>query len=180
MSVIVNERQQMSFKDVENGLLEANSAKDLVARTRSVFNAGKTIPLAFRKKQLKNLKKFLIDQENALCRAVHEDLRKPRDEIKTHELIFLWNEIRIFLDKINDWVKPEHITKTIMNILDDVCIHNDPLGVVLVIGAWNYPVHLSLAPVIGEFTDFLAYAYKNRYKKTQILIIRNRQKHIEY
>lgn len=32
-------------------------------------------------------------------------------------------------------------------MLDDVQIYNDPFGVVLVIGAWNYPLQLLLVPV---------------------------------
>lgn len=37
--------------------------------------------------------------------------------------------------------------KTFVNMLDDVLIHKDPYGVVLVIGAWNYPIQLTLLPV---------------------------------
>lgn len=36
-----------------------------------------------------------------------------------------------------------------IHILDDVLIHKDPYGVVLVLGAWNYPLQLTLLPVVG-------------------------------
>lgn len=36
-----------------------------------------------------------------------------------------------------------------VNILDGVEIHKDPYGVVLIIGAWNYPLQLTLVPMIG-------------------------------
>ena len=34
-----------------------------------------------------------------------------------------------------------------MTLLDDTLIHYDPLGVVLIMGAWNYPLMLSLGPL---------------------------------
>lgn len=42
--------------------------------------------------------------------------------------------------------------KGFVNILDDVVIYNDPYGVTLVIGAWNYPLQLLLLPVSGAIS----------------------------
>lgn len=36
-----------------------------------------------------------------------------------------------------------------INFFDDILIHKDPYGVVLVMGAWNYPLQLTLLPVVG-------------------------------
>ena len=51
--------------------------------------------------------------------------------------------------EIRDWVKPTKVAKTLPTILDRPFTVPEPFGVVLVIGAWNYPLHLTLAPVAG-------------------------------
>lgn len=133
--------------DVENDLMKLN-AQELVTRTRKVFMSKKTMPVAFRKTQLKNLEIFLQKEEDALCKAMYEDLKKPKAETIIHELTLVLTEIRIALNNIDHWVKPENVKKTVINIFDDLCIYSDPLGVVLVIGAWNYPIQLTLTPLV--------------------------------
>ncbi|KAJ1521341.1 hypothetical protein ONE63_003017 [Megalurothrips usitatus] len=46
-------------------------------------------------------------------------------------------------------MKPEKPTRAPLNWFDEVVIHKEPLGVVLVLGTWNYPLHLTLLPVAG-------------------------------
>jgi acyl-CoA reductase-like NAD-dependent aldehyde dehydrogenase len=36
-----------------------------------------------------------------------------------------------------------------MTMMDDAYIKYEPFGVVLILGAWNYPVQLTIGPVIG-------------------------------
>lgn len=136
--------------DVENGFMNPKNPHDLVLRTREVFKSKKTIPLSFRKKQLRNLRKFLEKEEEALCKAVYEDIRKDKTQTIIHEIVLVLTEIRVALDNIDDWSKPESVKKTILNFFDGLEIYSDPLGVVLVIGAWNYPVSLTLAPLVGK------------------------------
>ena len=38
--------------------------------------------------------------------------------------------------------------KNPLTLLDSVFMHPEPYGTVLVIGAWNFPLHLTLAPVL--------------------------------
>lgn len=155
MSVGINKIRDVSFIDVENGLSQPKNAHELVVRTREVFKSKKTFPLAFRKKQLKNLHQFLQNEEEALCKALYEDLKKPNAETIIHEITLLQSEIRVALNNIDDWAKPEQVRKTVVNIFDNLYIYSDPLGVVLVIGAWNYPIQLTLAPLVGKLKAFL-------------------------
>lgn len=154
MSLGTDKMRTDTFVDVENGLSQGISTRALVVRTKEVFKSKKTIPVEFRKKQLQNFQEFVKKEEEALCRAMTEDSKKPRDEIKMHELNLLEHEIRTVLNNIDDWTKPEHVKKTVINFFDDLQIHSDPLGVVLVIGAWNYPVQLTLVPVVGKLFIF--------------------------
>eukprot|EP00494_Astrolonche_serrata_P024786 UN25046 len=50
---------------------------------------------------------------------------------------------------MDEWMKPKRVPTDITNIGGSSEIHSDPLGVILIIGAWNYPVQLSLLPLVG-------------------------------
>lgn len=82
-----------------------------------------------------------------MINALHADLRRPKQESLVVETEFLKNDLKNILYNLKSWTKPIKPPKSIVNILDNVEIYNDPYGVVLVIGAWNYPLQLLLVPV---------------------------------
>ena len=51
--------------------------------------------------------------------------------------------------QIREWSKPTHVERPPVNMLDTCMIKPDPYGVVLVMGAWNYPLNLTMGPVNG-------------------------------
>lgn len=53
------------------------------------------------------------------------------------------------LNKLAEWAAPRPVAKNLITILDEVYIRPEPLGVVLVIGAWNYPLAVTLQPLVG-------------------------------
>ena len=57
------------------------------------------------------------------------------------------NDIRGCINNINKWVSDNYVEKNIVTLMDETFIHYDPLGVVLIMGAWNYPLMLSLGPI---------------------------------
>lgn len=65
------------------------------------------------------------------------------------ELIGIENEIKLAIEKIAEWTAPRPVEKNLLTISDEVYIQPEPLGVVLIIGAWNYPWALTLLPLIG-------------------------------
>ena len=65
------------------------------------------------------------------------------------ELIGIENEIKLAIDKLAVWAAPRPVERNILTISDEVYIQPEPLGVVLIIGAWNYPWALTLVPLIG-------------------------------
>lgn len=110
-----------------------------------------------------------VNHEDEIVKALAKDLHKSRQESIINEVELLRNDLRNLLMNFRDYAKPEkvrvtvHVLKTIfcneiflgisqpektfVNMLDDVIIHKDPYGLVLVIGAWNYPIQLTLLPV---------------------------------
>ena len=122
---------------------------ELVSSVRKTFNSGRTKDVKFRIKQLKSLLRMFRENETIFCEALQKDLRKPRWESVVSETDFCINDVQGMLDEIEEWVKPAKVKKPAVNVLDQCIIKPDPFGVVLVMGAWNYPLNLSMGPVTG-------------------------------
>ncbi|KAJ8670410.1 hypothetical protein QAD02_001669 [Eretmocerus hayati] len=122
---------------------------EIVQSTRETYFSGKTRPLEFRIKQLKALEKMVEDNRAAFHAALNTDLRRSKFENYVLEIDFTLNEIKDMLMNLREWAAPDKPPKTFVNLLDDVVIHKEPYGVVLVMGAWNYPLQLTLVPVMG-------------------------------
>jgi len=101
---------------------------------------------------LKNLLKLFDENETKMCEALMADLRKPRQESVCMEIEYLRNDIRGCLNNVADWVKDTQVEKNIVTIMDSTYLTMDPLGVVLIIGAWNYPIQISLGPLAGAIS----------------------------
>lgn len=122
---------------------------EIIHRARNAFESGKTKPRKFREQQLRQLQKMCNENVTKIAQALYMDLRKSKQESYLMEIQIVTNDIENMLINLGDWMKPEKPAKTFVNILDDVLIQKDPRGVVLVLGAWNYPLQLTLMPVAG-------------------------------
>ncbi|XP_067864555.1 aldehyde dehydrogenase, dimeric NADP-preferring-like [Heptranchias perlo] len=120
-----------------------------VAGARAAYNLRKTRTLEFRVQQLKALETMLIKKKDEFSLALKKDLHKDQFAVEIYELSGLLNEIAVALNKLPEWTAPEYVSKSMMTLMDDVYIHREPLGVVLIIGAWNYPLALVIQPLIG-------------------------------
>ncbi|MFJ8924808.1 aldehyde dehydrogenase family protein [Streptomyces sp. NPDC102415] len=122
---------------------------EVVARLRSAFRTGRTRDLSWRTDQLTRLRAMLTERGDALAEALHADLGKSRKEAYRTEIDFTVREIDHTLERLAGWLEPE--PAPVPAVLAGATAHTvqDPLGVVLVIAPWNYPVQLLLAPVAG-------------------------------
>lgn len=123
--------------------------KEYISRQRDFFNTGITRDVAFRRKQLKVLEKALKNNEAILHEAIYEDFKKSEFENYTAELSFLYKDIKEARKMIFKWSRKESVSTGLINFPASSYIIPEPLGVCLVIGAWNYPYQLSFAPVIA-------------------------------
>lgn len=122
-------------------------AEEVVSKARKSFQAGRTASLSFRKEQLQNLMRLYEENTQEMLDALREDLHKSKQEAIVTEIDFIKNDLRNILYNFEDWAKPTRVwNKGIANLLDGARIYKDPYGVVLVVGAWNYPIQLALAP----------------------------------
>jgi len=124
-------------------------APALVARLRSTFESGRTRPLAWRREQLNRMKAMLVEREQDLLDALAADLGKPRAEAWATDIGFVIAEIDYVLRRLRRWTRPQRVRAPLVTKPSRARIVRDPLGVVLVIAPWNYPVQLLLSPLVG-------------------------------
>ncbi|HMU45638.1 MAG TPA: aldehyde dehydrogenase [Chitinophagaceae bacterium] len=122
---------------------------DLSASMRSFFNSGKTKPYHFRREQLKKLKKAILDHEQDLYKALHDDLKKSPEESWVTELGFVVAEINAALKNLKTWMRPEKAGTNLLNFPSSSRIESEPLGVIFIVGPWNYPFMLLINPLVG-------------------------------
>lgn len=123
--------------------------KTVLDQQRSFFKTGKTRDIDFRKSQLKKLKQLIIDNEDLFFEAIHKDFGKSKFDTITTELSIVYNEIDYYVKNLSKLSKPKRVRTNLANLPGKSRIHYEPLGCCLVIGAWNYPFQLSLAPVVA-------------------------------
>ncbi|KAH1178967.1 aldehyde dehydrogenase family 3 member A2 [Mauremys mutica] len=123
--------------------------QEVVARAGAAFRSGRSRPLGFRLRQLRALERLVKEREAEIAAALHADLHKSECNAYSYEILGVLGEIALMVDKLPTWAAPQSVPKNIMTLTDEVYIHHEPLGVVLVIGAWNYPFVLIMQPLIG-------------------------------
>uniref|UniRef100_A0A1J3FX07 Aldehyde dehydrogenase n=1 Tax=Noccaea caerulescens TaxID=107243 RepID=A0A1J3FX07_NOCCA len=131
---------------------EAADASNLVTELRRSFDTGVTRGYEWRVNQLKKLLIICDNHEPEIVAALHDDLGKPELESSVYEVALLRNSIKLALKQLKDWMAPDKAKTSLTTFPSSAEIISEPLGVVLVISAWNYPFLLSIDPVIGAIS----------------------------
>lgn len=116
---------------------------------RLMYQSGTTRSYKFRSRALKQLEKMVLENREALCGALRDDLRKPFHESLIGEIGVLLSDIRMARKNLRRWMRPEKVPTPVTLWPARSRIYREPLGVVLIIAPWNYPVQLSLMPLVG-------------------------------
>ncbi len=116
---------------------------------RRYFESGATKSYSFRKEQLKKLRTALLKYENEFHTALYSDLKKSPEESWVTETGFLLSEINATLKHFKEWMHRDLVKTNLLNIPSKSFVMKEPLGVVLIIGPWNYPLQLLFTPMVG-------------------------------
>jgi acyl-CoA reductase-like NAD-dependent aldehyde dehydrogenase len=120
---------------------------DLVAGQRKYFHSGATRPAEWRRQQLEALKALLADNRDRFFAALRQDLRRNDVDSDLTDVGFCIKEAEYALKHMHHWTKVEHEPTPLLLEPGHVRVRRDPLGVTLIIGAWNEPLMLTFGPL---------------------------------
>jgi aldehyde dehydrogenase (NAD+) len=132
--------------------IENSSVTELVQQQRDYFLSGATLSLEFRRMALARLRTSLIAAEGKLLAALHTDLRKPAHEAYTSEIAMVISDIDHATKHLKAWIRPARRPSSWITWPSRAAVVARPLGVALIIGPWNYPVQLTLLPLVGAIS----------------------------
>jgi len=124
----------------------------LVARHRAYFLSGKTRPVQWREAQLTALSALITENAKDIHAALRADLRRNWVESTVIDVDGIAKEADHARQHLEEWMRP--ITMNSLPIMQtgEGRVRFDPLGVALIIGAWNYPFLLTLSPLIAAIS----------------------------
>lgn len=138
---IINTKERMETENTQG-------YAQLLHRQREYFMTQTTKAVAFREAQLKLLMEMLKGHERQLCEAMEADFHKSAFDTFATETGMLYGEIKWQLRHLRRNARPRHVACNLLNLPARFRLLNEPLGNVLIIGAWNYPLHLALLPAV--------------------------------
>lgn len=116
---------------------------------KHTFSKGATKPTEWRVNQLNALSRMLSERSADFEQALFDDLGKPPIESQIAEIGFLQGEIADTLKNLEGWIKPTRVPVPAVVLPASAWVRPEPLGTVLIIAPWNYPLMLALSPLIG-------------------------------
>ncbi|HMS52819.1 MAG TPA: aldehyde dehydrogenase family protein, partial [Chitinophagales bacterium] len=135
-----------------NDTVTETTIAEIKRKQLDFFNTGVTKTLDFRIAQLKKLRAAVLKYEQELLNAQKTDYNKPNFESYALEIGLVIIEIDRFIKKLAQWAKPTPVKTPLFFFKSNSFIYREPLGQVLIIGPWNYPVLLMLRPIIGAIS----------------------------
>lgn len=128
---------------------KATEIAHLFKEQQDFFAMGKTLDLSFRKEALRKLKTKVKEREEDIIQALAADFGKPSFESYASEIGFLYEEINFALKHLRAWAKPKRKSSPLATWPSRSYVYPQPKGVCLIIGPWNYPFQLVLAPLVA-------------------------------
>ncbi len=121
----------------------------VITDLRATYTSGLTRPREWRLQQLQQLALMLEKHESELLQALESDLGKSAAEGWLTELGFLKSDIGYTSKQLKKWMRPRKVAQPLLAWPGRSQVYPEPLGVVLIIGAWNYPIQLLLSPLVA-------------------------------
>jgi len=138
----------MTIEMTTNQTTEGGSA-GVLAQVRSVFNTGRTRSVQWREEQLRAIERMCEEREGEISDALTQDLGRSTFEAWLGDIASTKAEAVFARKNFRKWMKPRRQSLPLAQMPGRAWVQYDPLGVVLVIGPWNYPFFLCMSPVVA-------------------------------
>ena len=138
----------MTIQMTTDHTIEGGSA-GVLAQVRSVFNTGRTRSVQWREEQLRAIERMCEEREGEISDALTQDLGRSTFEAWLGDIASTKAEAVFARKNFRKWMKPRRQSLPLAQMPGRAWVQYDPLGVVLVIGPWNYPFFLCMSPVVA-------------------------------
>ena len=118
-------------------------------RLRATFSTGRTRPVEWRLSQLRGIQRLLEEREADIAAALASDLGRTPHESWFGDIASTKGEVEFAIRHVRRWMKPKRVSVPMAVKPGRASYRYEPLGVVLIIGPWNYPFYLCLAPLVA-------------------------------
>ena len=127
----------------------SRTIEEMVKRQRACYEEGRTMGLEQRRKALDTLEQAILSSEQKLYDALKKDLGKSRAESYMCEVGLTLSELRFVRKHLKKWSREKRVLTPLAQFHAKSFTVQEPYGVVLIMSPWNYPVLLTLEPLIG-------------------------------
>ncbi|OBJ70766.1 aldehyde dehydrogenase family protein [Mycobacterium sp. 1274756.6] len=127
----------------------AGVAPDARIELQRFFATGTTVEYRWRIDQLRGIGKLLAEQEGPIAEALRSDLGRPPVDAWLGDIASTQAEVDYALKHLKRWMRRRRASVPLSQLPARAWVQYEPLGVVFIIGPWNYPVYLTLAPLIA-------------------------------
>jgi len=124
-------------------------AADVMRSLRSTYATGRTRSLEWRRAQLEGIERFCDERESEIADAIAADLGRGAFDAWFGEIVGTKAEAEFASKNLKSWTKRAKQKLPLTQLPGSAWVQYEPLGVVLVIGPWNYPVFLTLSPLVA-------------------------------
>ena len=122
--------------------------RQILEKQHRLFQEGATLPVSFRLSQLQKLKDGIRRYEEKLDQALEADLGKSRMESYMCEIGLTLSELTWMQKHLRSLVREKRVATPLAQFAARSFRSPSPYGTVLIMSPWNYPVLLTLEPLI--------------------------------
>lgn len=120
----------------------------MIQQQNEFFNTHLSKNVLWRIDQLKFLEKAIEKYEDEILLALESDLGKAQLESYTSEVLIVKRTLRQYIKNTPKWSEPRNVGSNILMFGKKSKVYPEPRGTVLIISPFNYPVQLSLVPLM--------------------------------
>jgi len=122
-----------------------NAEMDLFDDLQTTFQSGRTKDLRWRSEQLSAIERMMSEREGEFIDALRQDLGKHALESWMTEISYVAGDAAHCRKNLRRWTRRKKVRTPAPALPGKSWVQPEPLGVVLVIGAWNYPLQLTMS-----------------------------------
>ncbi len=130
-------------------VIKTTGSASVLTDLRQVFATGRTRAVEWRLEQLRGIERFVEERESEIAEALAEDLGRSPVEAWLGDVASTKGEAVYARKHLKKWMRRRRESLPLAQLPGRAWVQYDPLGVVLIVGPWNYPLYLSLAPLVA-------------------------------